>query len=291
MIKSMTGFSKVELSENGINVAIEIKSLNGKYLEINCRMPRNLQHKENEIRDIVRKNVLRGSLNVNITIETDEISKSFNINTEAAKHIYTELGNLRKELKIKEVLKLEQVLAFSDFIMNNEEAEDENKQLQLIKKALNNCLKNLDSMKRKEGQNLLKDLNNRIKNISNNINKVEQLGIQRVPQERERLKQRLAHFFENDEYDEQRIQIEMVLMADKLDISEEIVRLNSHFKFYNDIIKNDEAPGRKINFLLQEINREVNTIGSKANDATISQIIVNIKEELEKIREQIQNIE
>ncbi len=102
---------------------------------------------------------------------------------------------------------------------------------------------------------------------------------------------KLAQLFENEEYDEQRLQMEIILMADKLDITEEIIRLRSHLKYYNEIIKNDETPGRKINFLLKEINREINTIGSKANDAQISQFVVNLKEELERIREQIQNIE
>lgn len=291
MIKSMTGFSKAEFSEEGMFASVEIKSLNGKYLELNCRMPRNLQHKENEVREIVRKYLTRGTVSINITLEIDSVKKSLSLNPEIAKHIYEQLNGLRKELKIKEAVKLEQVLTFSTYLLETEQNEDETKQMQLIKKVLNHSLKNLDMMKKKEGQQLIKDLNNRMRLIMDSVDKIEKLGIQRVPAEREKLKQRLAQFFENDEYDEQRLQMEMVLMADKLDISEEVVRLKSHFKFYNEILKNEEAPGRKINFLLQEIHREINTIGSKANDANISQLVVNVKEELEKIREQIQNIE
>lgn len=291
MIKSMTGFSKAEFSEEGMFASVEIKSLNGKYLELNCRMPRNLQHKENEVREIVRKYLTRGTVSINITLEIDSVKKSLSLNPEIAKHIYEQLNGLRKELKIKEAVKLEQVLTFSTYLLETEQNEDEAKQMHLIKKVLNHSLKNLDMMKKKEGQQLIKDLNNRMRLIMDSVDKIEKLGIQRVPAEREKLKQRLAQFFENDEYDEQRLQMEMVLMADKLDISEEVVRLKSHFKFYNEILKNEEAPGRKINFLLQEIHREINTIGSKANDANISQLVVNVKEELEKIREQIQNIE
>lgn len=291
MIKSMTGFSRAEFSEDGMYASVELKSLNGKYLELNCKMPRNLQHKENEIREIVRKFITRGTVNVNINIEIDSVKKSVTLNSEVAQHIYEQLNNLRKELKLKETVKLDQVLSFSSYLLVTEENEDELKQMQLIKKVLNHSLKNLDNMKRKEGQQLIKDLNNRMRSISESVDKIEKLGIQRVPNEREKLKQRLAQFFENDEYDEQRLQMEMVLMADKLDISEEVVRIKSHFKFYYEIMKKEETPGRKINFLLQEINREINTIGSKANDANISQLVVNVKEELEKIREQIQNIE
>ncbi len=291
MIKSMTGFSKAEFSEEGMFASVEIKSLNGKYLELNCRMPRNLQHKENEVREIVRKFITRGTVSINITLEIDSVKKSLSLNPDIAKHIYEQLNELRKELKIKEAVKLEQVLTFSTYMLESEQNADEAKQMNLIKKVLNHSLKNLDMMRRKEGQQLIKDLNNRMRIIMESVDKIEKFGIQRVPAEREKLKQRLAQFFENDEYDEQRLQLEMVLMADKLDISEEVVRLKSHFKFYNEILKNEEAPGRKINFLLQEIHREINTIGSKANDANISQLVVNVKEELEKIREQIQNIE
>lgn len=287
----MTGFSKAEFSEEGMFASVEIKSLNGKYLELNCRMPRNLQHKENEVREIVRKFITRGTVSINITLEIDSVKKSLSLNPEIAKHIYEQLNELRKELKIKEAVKLEQVLTFSTYMLESEQNADEAKQMNLIKKVLNHSLKNLDMMRRKEGQQLIKDLNNRMRIIMESVDKIEKFGIQRVPAEREKLKQRLAQFFENDEYDEQRLQLEMVLMADKLDISEEVVRLKSHFKFYNEILKNEEAPGRKINFLLQEIHREINTIGSKANDANISQLVVNVKEELEKIREQIQNIE
>ncbi len=291
MIKSMTGFSRAELQENGINVSVEIKSLNGKYLEINCRLSKSIQTKENEIREIIRKYINRGTVSININVETDLSKNSFKLNTDAAKLIYNQLENLRKDIKIKEPIKITDLMSLSSYFLENENNENLDKQFAIVKKVLNNALRNLDQMRKKEGQALLKDINNRMKFISEVIEKIEKLGIQRIPQEREKLKQKLAQFFENEEYDEQRLQMEILLMADKLDITEEIIRLRSHIKYYYEIIKNDENPGRKINFLLQEINREINTIGSKANDAQISQYVVNLKEELERIREQIQNIE
>lgn len=291
MIKSMTGFSRADLQENGINVNVEIKSLNGKYLEINCRLSKSIQTKENEIREIIRKYINRGTVSVNINVETDLSKNSFKLNSDAAKLIYNQLENLRKDIKIKEPIKITDLMSLSSYFLENENNENLDKQFAIVKKVLNNALRNLDQMRKKEGQALLKDINNRMKFISEVIEKIEKLGIQRIPQEREKLKQKLAQFFENEEYDEQRLQMEILLMADKLDITEEIIRLRSHIKYYYEIIKNDENPGRKINFLLQEINREINTIGSKANDAQISQYVVNLKEELERIREQIQNIE
>jgi len=291
MIKSMTGFSRADLQENGINVNVEIKSLNGKYLEINCRLSKSIQTKENEIREIIRKYINRGTVSVNINVDTDLSKNSFKLNSDAAKLIYNQLENLRKDIKIKEPIKITDLMSLSSYFLENENNENLDKQFAIVKKVLNNALRNLDQMRKKEGQALLKDINNRMKFISEVIEKIEKLGIQRIPQEREKLKQKLAQFFENEEYDEQRLQMEILLMADKLDITEEIIRLRSHIKYYYEIIKNDENPGRKINFLLQEINREINTIGSKANDAQISQYVVNLKEELERIREQIQNIE
>jgi uncharacterized protein (TIGR00255 family) len=142
-----------------------------------------------------------------------------------------------------------------------------------------------------EGTQILKDLQFRLKNVSSTLQKIEALGIKKIPLERERLRQKVAMLFDSDEIDEHRIQMELVLLADKLDISEECVRLNSHIKFMFESLKSKEPVGKKINFLLQEMNREINTIGSKANDTEISHLVVSAKEELERLREQIQNIE
>jgi uncharacterized protein (TIGR00255 family) len=224
-------------------------------------------------------------------VELDDTQKQFTLNQTAALHVFNELNELRKTTKIKDAVRLEHVLQFSQNFMQSDNSEDDIKQINVVKKAIINALKALDIMRKKEGQQIMKDINMRMKNITDIVDKIEKLGVQRVPQEREKLRQRLAQLFESDEYDEQRLQTEMVLMADRLDISEECVRLKSHFKFYYEAMKDEESVGRKINFLLQEMNREINTIGSKANDAQISQLVIGVKEELERIREQIQNIE
>lgn len=287
----MTGFSKSEVNENGIHATIELKCLNGRYLDINCKMPRSIQHREFEIRDIIRQTVSRGTLTVNILIESDVEKSAFTLNENAAKNIYNSLNGIKRKLKIKEPVSIDHLLHFSSQLIVNESNEDENILMNVVVKAVRYAVKSLDMMQKKEGQQIMKDILNRIKNVTEIVDKVSQLGLERIPAERERLRQRIAQLFESDEYDEQRLQTEMVLLADKLDISEEVVRLNSHFKFFHESIKSNEPSGRKINFLLQEMGREVNTIGNKANDATISQMIVTVKEELERIREQVQNIE
>jgi len=291
MIKSMTGFSKTEASLSGIKITTEIKSLNGKGLELNFRMPRQIQHKEMELRDFIRNNISRGSIFVNITIETDEDLPSFSINKDIAIQCFDELQNLRKTLKIKDKITMDNILVFSDKISYKENKFDEDTVLKLLSKTMQQGMKSLDVMKIKEGQNITKDIIMRIKLVQDNIRNIEKISSNRVPQEKERLRNRIAHLFESDEIDEHRLQMEIVLLSDKLDVSEECVRLSSHLKFFAEAIQSSDPAGRKINFLLQEMNREVNTIGSKANDTTISQLIVSTKEELERIREQIQNVE
>ncbi len=291
MIKSMTGYSKTEINENGIAVTVEIKSLNGRFLEISCRMPKQLQHKEIEVRELIKSQLIRGSITININIEQQEAEQSFNLNFDAAEACYNTLNELRKRLKIKSVVDMKDVLVFADKFQKINNEVDEDLQSKLIMKGVREAIKALDNMRRREGTQISKDIFTRMKKIQDTVKKIEVSGAERIPQEREKLRQRVAQLFESDEYDEQRIQMEMVLLADKLDISEECVRLNSHFKFFHESLKGPESPGRKINFLLQEMNREINTIGSKINDANISQLVVIVKEELERVREQFQNIE
>ncbi len=291
MMKSMTGFSKAEGTESGTHVVIELKSLNNKGLDINCRMPRNLSHKELEVRDLIRQYVLRGSITCNITVEQDPTEKKFNINDDIALACYDSLNELRKKMKIKDAVKLDHVLAFKDSFYMQSVTEDEELQGKLIIRILRNALKSLDGMKFREGQQISKDIINRMKKIQDVIKKIEKLSLEKIPAERERLRQRVAQLFESDEIDEHRLQLEMVLLADKLDVSEECTRLESHFKFFFETLKSKDSEGRKINFLLQEMHREINTIGSKANDSNISHLVVAVKEDLERIREQVQNIE
>lgn len=291
MIKSMTGFSKTEATLSGIKVTTEIKSLNGKGLELNFRIPRQIQHKEMELRDFLRNNISRGSVSVNVAIETDEKVINFSINEEVAIQCFEELQNLKRTLKIKDKITLDNILVFSDKISNKENQFDEEIVLQLLSKTMQQGVKALDVMKVKEGQNIAKDIIKRIKLVQDNIKQIEEISSNRIPQERERLRNRIAQLFESDEIDEHRLQMEIVFLSDKLDVSEECVRLASHFKFFAEAIQATEPTGRKINFLLQEMSREINTIGAKANDSTISQLIISSKEELERIREQIQNAE
>ena len=291
MIKSMTGFSKTEAHESGMTANVEIKSLNGRYLEINCRTPRSLSHKEFELRDLVKKAMTRGNVFLNVTIDKDEAAKPFVLDSGVAAECYDTLKELRAKLKIKDAVKIDHVLQFSSDFFVKKDDDTSDLEWKLVSKAVKNALRSLNTMRGKEGRQILKDMNARMNKIENDIEQLEKLGLEKIPAERDRLRQRVAKLFESDEIDEQRLQTELVLIADKLDISEECVRMRSHLKFYFETIESPEPSGKKVNFLLQEMNREINTIGSKANDAEMAHIVVGAKEDLERIREQVQNME
>ena len=291
MIKSMTGFSKTEAHESGMTANVEIKSLNGRYLEINCRTPRSLSHKEFELRDLVKKAMTRGNVFLNVTIDKDEATKPFILDSGIAAECYDTLKELRAKLKIKDAVKIDHVLQFSSDFFVKKDDDTSDLEWKLVSKAVKNALRSLNTMRGKEGRQILKDMNARMNKIENDVEELEKLGLEKIPAERDRLRQRVAKLFESDEIDEQRLQTELVLIADKLDISEECVRMRSHLKFYFETIESPEPSGKKVNFLLQEMNREINTIGSKANDAEMAHIVVGAKEDLERIREQVQNME
>ena len=290
-MKSMTGFSKAQMTEHGITVSVEIRSVNGRYLELSCKMPRNLSHKELDLRDMVKQSLERGSVNVSVKIESlQKVSSLLDPNKLQSYH--TALEQSRKKLKIDQELTMSDLLSIPDIYNSVDESEKESEaQWKVAAKAIRAALTSLDTMKKNEGKEIIKDLRNRIKIVETTLDTIEDAGMKRIPEERERLRNRIAQLFDSDEIDEQRLQMEIVLLADKLDISEECVRLRSHIKFMNDAFKATESNGRQMNFMLQEMNREINTIGSKANDAAIARMVVIVKDELERIREQVQNIE
>jgi uncharacterized protein (TIGR00255 family) len=293
MIISMTGFGRSEISRDGVSVSVELRSVNNRFLEISTRMPRELNARENDIREIARKSLNRGKIHLNINIEKQaDAGLSIEVDPEVVRVYEDALDQIRKHAKIKEAATLSHLLHFSDEIMGrNAQSSDTSDNWEIVAKAVEEAVKELEQMRRNEGRELARDIRERIAAIDGLVDQAEQLSKERIPAERLRLRERIAQLFENDEIDEQRLEFEIVMLADKLDITEECVRYRSHSKFFVEAVKGPEPAGRKLGFLLQEINREVTTIGSKANDAEISHLVVQAKEELEKIREQVQNIE
>lgn len=290
MMISMTGYGQSSVTGKGVTISIELRSVNSRFLEISSKLPRELQFRENDIKELIRSKVSRAKINLFLGIEQSSKAKKLLINTEALKSYKDALEEIRKIAKIKETVSLADILRFSNEIMTPAE-DDVIDNWDLISKAISNAVNNLNQMRRKEGYELGRDISNRIREIESILEKVVGLSNNLLPTEREKLRLRVAQLFENDEIDEQRLQLEIVLLADKLDVTEECVRYRSHSKFFLEAMNGQEPAGRRLNFLLQEMGREVTTIGSKCNNAEIAQLVVKIKEELEKIREQVQNIE
>lgn len=291
-MKSMTGFAKSENNDHGINAIVEIKSVNGRYLEPSIKLPRTLSSKEIEVRDMLRKALNRGSVFVNVQVEYAEgEAKIPHINIDKAKAIHSMLQNVQKELHSDDAVSLDQLLTFSQHFIESDKDDIAELQWSVVREALTKALKSLDAVKTQEGNELSADMLMRIDTIEQSLVYVEERSKTRIPEERERLRQKLALLLDNDEIEEHRLNQEIIILADKLDVSEESVRLRSHIKYFRELLKDSEPIGRKLNFLTQELNREINTIGSKANDADIARSVVGMKEELERIREQAQNIE
>lgn len=289
----MTGFGQGESSSNGFQISVELKTLNSRYLDTSIRVPTSLNHHEFDIKELIQARLSRGK--VHLTAFVDKTDKS-EPKIRFDENMVKAYGNMLNEIKllagISEPVRLSDILNFDELFTQPETGKEE---LEVIwentKKALSIALEQLNIMREKEGQELKKDLIRQISGIEQIITRVIEMSSGRVPEIREKLRTRIEQLLNEEKVDENRLETEIALMADKMDINEEVIRLRSHLKFFMEALESHVPVGRRLNFLSQEINRELNTIGSKCNDSDISQQIVLGKEKLEQIREQVQNIE
>ncbi len=290
-MKSMTGYGRGECAQNGFKIVVEASSVNRKQSELSVQLPRELESLEPQARDEINRHVSRGRVTVRVTLhatESESVSK-VRINTALAKEYTRELRRLAKELKIKGDVSLE-LLARAPGVMETEDiAQDASEFWPAIEKALKQTLQALVKMREREGTNLAKDLVNRVNNMKKAAARVEKLAPAVLQRYQEQLQARVQQ--SGTTIDPQRLAQEIVLFADRSDISEELSRLKSHFQQFNDCLKSTDPVGRTLDFLCQEMNREVNTLGAKGNDSAISREVVFLKTELEKFREQVQNVE
>ena len=289
----MTGFGRAEVAQQGITASVEVRGVNSRYLDVTTRLPRLLSQREKDIKELVRASVNRGSLVVSVSVEEEAANAApVTVNKPAAKAYIKLLNDLRKAAKIKETVRLEHLLKFSEVFEVSKEDQSDERQWKVVEEALRKALDGFNTMRRNEGGELAKDLHRRIQWLGETVDKIEQTSRLRIPEERKRLHERIAQLVEDKSViDQNRLELEIALLADKLDVTEECVRFRSHTKFFLDTIANSDSAGRKLNFLVQEINREANTIGSKTNDSEIAHLVVQMKDVIEKIREQLQNIE
>jgi len=293
MLSSMTGFGKAEIKQDGVSVSVEVKSLNSRFLEVIPKIPRILQSREFEIRELIRRKIARGKITILIDLEIDPAYlRTFEVNFDIVNHFVKLLREIKKKAKVKGEIKLEHLLMFREIFESGLTNDISDEHWEIVKSAIDEALDKLVEARKKEGLELSKDIENRINLISDHLEKILTLSEQSSKNKQSTLKQKIEKIFEDVEFDKNRLEMELVLLADKLDVTEECVRLKSHLKFFLETLKSDEvAVGRRLNFLLQEMLREATTIGAKTEDAEITYLVIAVKEEIEKIREQLQNIE
>jgi len=292
MLKSMTGFGRAEGEMTLGKVVVESRSVNHRYCDINIKLPKRLALFENRIKEIIRSQVSRGRIDVSLRLDNlGEEKVQLSVDLDLAEQYYRVLQDLKERLRLKDEVTLNLLAGAKDLITAKEELGDIEPYWQEVLPILRQSLKNMDEMKRLEGESLTKDLQQRVKHITEHLQMIKQQYPFRLKAFLARLQERLRSLLEGMETDPLRFQQEVALLAERTDITEEVVRADSHLVQLRNLLEGNEPVGRKMDFLLQEIHREVNTVSAKANDAEISQRVVEIKSELEKIREQVQNVE
>lgn len=292
MIRSMTGYGKASLSVEGREYQVEIKSVNHRYLDINIKMPKTLGYLEETIKKQISEKIKRGKIDVFITFENNsQEGKDIKINKELAKIYINQLRELAQEENISSNIEVIDIAKFPDVLTIKIEQEDEkikSEILQVTKDATDKIIE----MKNIEGQKISQDLLSRIGKIENKIEEISKKSTGLIEEYVVKLEKRIKEILKTEEIDKSRLAQEVVIYADKCSVEEEITRLKSHiYQFKNLIADNNETIGKKLDFIIQEMNRETNTIGSKANNLEITNGVIDIKTELEDIREQTQNIE
>jgi uncharacterized protein (TIGR00255 family) len=292
MLYSMTGYGK-GVAENGkISIEVEVKSVNSRYLDIFIKLPNSLMNKDYELREIIKSKIRRGKLTVVTQLRVNGIEEELpSLDKVKLKNQLAIIKEIKKSAKLKDKLKLEHLLFNKDIYTTTDLSISET-EFELLRKALDDSLKQLLKMKKAEGEELEKDLLERLNDIEKYLGEIEEEAKSRgIKEFQDKLRERVRMLLDGHQADNDLLELELAIMADKADITEECVRLRSHIKFFGESLKNDSEPGRKVNFICQELNREANTISSKSISTTITHKAVRIKEEIEKIREQIQNIE
>ena len=290
----MTGYGRGESVQDGFKITVELSSVNRRQGEISLYLPRELEALESRIRDEVNRRIARGRLTGKVSLQTGNGSwqGKVKLNAALARAYARELSRLAKDLKLSDRITLEVLVRAPGVLQADESVSDAEAFWPAVEKALKKALDGLVRMREREGTHLAKDLQQRIAVLRKSVERVQKQAPEVLKRYEQHLRERIQNAgLETPGLDDERLLKEVVYFADRSDISEELTRLQSHFQQFDDCLKTKEPVGRTLDFLAQEMNREVNTIGSKANDSLISREIVNLKAELEKFREQVQNVE
>lgn len=292
MIKSMTGFGAGDAETADFKVHIEVKAVNQRFLETNYHMPYSMNMFENQLTKKIKEYASRGKLDINIRFQ-DLRDKAVTVKVD--KGLVAAYGQALQEissqLELSAPVTVAQIASYPDVLKLNEENADLEAAQPVLMQAMEQALESFVAMREAEGQNIQRDLLARIDTLENFVGELEKLAPEIVAAYRQRLENLLREYLAKEDIEESRIIQEVALFTDKVNYTEETVRLRSHFDQFRQIITAGEPVGRKLDFLIQEMNREINTVASKANSAGAAQFVVDVKSEIEKIREQIQNIE
>jgi len=290
----MTGFGRGHASTEDATATVEIQSTNKRHLDIFVHLPDPLPEAESDVRQRIQAAFERGQFDVNVSAElkgSDDLP--VDVDADMAIHHKRRLEQLSAAAQIEEPIRLDHLLEFEDIFAGEEERQAAKIQRAwpVVTEALDVAIEDLQEMRGEEGEALREDLEHRTRTIDEHLDAIEERAPTRVEERQEQLRERLRDLLDDEHLDPDRLETEIALLADKLDVTEECVRLHSHLKMFREALDADEPSGRKLKFITQEIHREANTIGAKADDETISRRAVEMKEEIEKIKEQIRNVE
>lgn len=292
MIKSMTGYGRCEHIDESKKIVIDIRSVNHRYCDVSVKVPRSYAYLEDKIREYVSGEISRGKVEVFVYIENyTNDDKVVTLDHVLSENYYNVLTELKETYNLRHDIGLSDLARFSDIFVTRQQEEDKDKAWELVSGCLKSAVNDFVAMRLREGERLKENLIEKSETIKALIAKIEERSPEIVKEYEARLRARIEELLGNLQVDEGRLLTEVGVMADRVCIDEELVRLKSHFVELEKILALSEPVGRKLDFLVQEINRETNTIGSKANDFGIASLVVEIKSEIEKLREQIQNIE
>ncbi|MBS5660281.1 MAG: YicC family protein [Clostridiales bacterium] len=292
MISSMTGYGRAQEVIGNKDITVEIKGINHRFFEFIARVPRTYGYIEERIKSVLQSSISRGKVEVSVAIyNVDTPDSEVAVNVELAKNYLETLRASAAELNIADDLKLSHLLQLNDVFTIRKKADDEEAVLSAVEEVTGKAVNSFVAMRRTEGSKLKEDLLSRIVSIENAVGVIEEKASQMADDYRERLFQKLTEILHDKNIDEQRVLTEAAIFAEKVAVDEETVRLRSHISQFRQLLEIPEPVGRKLDFLIQEFNRETNTIGSKVQNVEITKIVVDIKSDIEKIREQIQNIE
>lgn len=290
MLKSMTGYGKAVTDFCNKKITIEIKSLNSKQLESSFKLPYLYKEKELELRNRLLEVLQRGKVDLSLSIDQSDEEQVAKINVAVVKNYYSQISSLKEELGLTEKNDILPIILKLPDSLKTEKQELNQEEWNTIQAIFKTALEELDSFRIQEGAALKKDLTKRVTLIEENLNAITPFEQQRIENIKRRLNQNLKEFFSNETIDQNRFEQELIYFLEKLDITEEKVRLRNHIKYFRETIEEEGGVGKKLGFIAQEMGREINTIGSKANDSDMQKLVVKMKDELEKIKEQLMNV-